>query len=109
MLTRLVAAVNSRDAHRLAALFADGYRSAQPVHPGRDFVGSAQVLENWTSVFAGVPGFVGIGVTVRELLGRPIRPHRGRCQAVQSGRTWSVAMATTLPTRRRYFSSCSPR
>ena len=58
MVTRLVAAMNSRGALRVAALFAEDYRSAQPVHPGRGFGGSAQVLENWTAVFDGVPDFV---------------------------------------------------
>ena len=37
---------------------ADDYASSQPVHPGRAFTGRAQVLENWTSVFEGVPDFV---------------------------------------------------
>lgn len=50
-------AMNAHDAHRFASLFAQDYRSAQPVHPGRGFVGSAQVLENWSSVFEGVPDF----------------------------------------------------
>lgn len=36
---------------------AEDYRSAQPLHPSRGFGGSAQVLENWSSVFAGVPDF----------------------------------------------------
>lgn len=41
----------------MAALFAEDYRSSQPLHPGRDFEGRAQVLVNWTSVFEGVPDF----------------------------------------------------
>jgi ketosteroid isomerase-like protein len=57
MLERLRDAVNGHDAHRVAALFAEDYQSAQPLHPGRGFGGSAQVLENWTSVFDGVPDF----------------------------------------------------
>ena len=35
----------------------ESYRSAQPLHPGREFGGRAQVLENWSSVFEGVPDF----------------------------------------------------
>lgn len=58
MVTRLVTAMNSRDAGRVAALFAEDYQSAQPVHPSRGFGGSAQVLENWTADFEGVPDFV---------------------------------------------------
>lgn len=49
--------MNSHDAERMAALFADDYVSVQPIHPGRDFTGRAQVLANWTSVFEGVPDF----------------------------------------------------
>ncbi len=57
ILSRLGEAFNSHDPRRMAALFAEDYRSSQPVHPGREFVGRAQVLENWTSVFRGVPDF----------------------------------------------------
>ena len=57
MLERLRDAMNGCDAQRLASLFATDYRSVQPLHPGRGFGGSAQVLENWSSVFAGVPDF----------------------------------------------------
>jgi ketosteroid isomerase-like protein len=57
VLERLVEAQNSRDADRFASYFTDDYRSDQPAHPGRSFSGRAQVLENWTSVFAGVPDF----------------------------------------------------
>ena len=56
-LKRLRDAVNAHDAQRLATLFAADYASTQPVHPGRGFGGSAQVLENWSSVFDGVPDF----------------------------------------------------
>jgi len=54
---RLLAALNSHDPQRVANLFAEDYRSAQPVYPGREFEGRAQVLTNWTSVFEGVPDF----------------------------------------------------
>ena len=57
MLERLEAAANAHDAERFAALVAEDYASAQPAHPGRTFTGRAQVLANWTSVFAGVPDF----------------------------------------------------
>ena len=55
MLERLRDAINAHDAGHLACLFAQDYRSAQPVHPSRGFGGSAQVFENWSSVFQGVP------------------------------------------------------
>lgn len=57
MLERLQEASNSHDPRRMAALFAEDYRSAQPLHPGRAFGGRAQVLTNWSSVFEGVPDF----------------------------------------------------
>jgi ketosteroid isomerase-like protein len=57
MMELLRDATNAHDARRLASLFASDYRSAQPVHPRRGFGGSAQVLENWSSVFEGVPDF----------------------------------------------------
>jgi hypothetical protein len=57
ILERLRDAVNVHDAHRLASLFAEDYHSAQPLHPNRGFAGSAQVLENWSTVFEGVPDF----------------------------------------------------
>jgi ketosteroid isomerase-like protein len=59
VLERLTEAQNSHDAERFAGFFTDDYRSEQPVHPGRHFVGNAQVLHNWTAVFAGVPDFHG--------------------------------------------------
>ena len=57
MLERLSDASNAHDPHRLASLVAEDYQSGQPLHPGRDFVGRAQVLQNWLSVFEGVPDF----------------------------------------------------
>ncbi len=50
--------MNAHDPERMAALFAVDYQSRSPVHPGRAFVGRAQVLANWSSVFEGVPDFV---------------------------------------------------
>jgi hypothetical protein len=57
VLERLTEAQNSHDADRFASYFTPDYHSDQPAHPGRTFSGSAQVLENWSSVFAGVPDF----------------------------------------------------
>ncbi|WP_457207047.1 nuclear transport factor 2 family protein [Nocardioides sp. P5_C9_2] len=57
MVRRLQDAMNAHDAGRMSALFAQDYRSDQPVHPGRHFTGSAQVLMNWSAVFEGVPDF----------------------------------------------------
>jgi ketosteroid isomerase-like protein len=53
----LTDAQNSHDADRFASFFSDDYQSDHPAHPDRSFSGRAQVLENWSSVFAGVPDF----------------------------------------------------
>ncbi|MFB7882751.1 nuclear transport factor 2 family protein [Microbacterium sp. NPDC056057] len=57
VLQRLTQAQNDHDAERFASFFALDYRSEQPAHPGREFVGRAQVFSNWTGVFAGIPDF----------------------------------------------------
>ena len=57
ILERLTEAQNYHDAVRFASYFGDDYQSDQPAHPDRTFSGRGQVLENWTSVFAGVPDF----------------------------------------------------
>ncbi len=57
ILERITEAQNDHDAEVFASYFAEDYRSAQPAHPDRAFSGRAQVLENWSSVFEGVPDF----------------------------------------------------
>jgi ketosteroid isomerase-like protein len=52
---RLLIAINAHDAVAVAACVSDDYESAQPAHPARAFRGRAQVFENWSEVFAGVP------------------------------------------------------
>jgi hypothetical protein len=54
---RLRAAINAHDIDAFVACFEDGYESEQPAHPDRAFTGNAQVRENWSAVFAGVPDF----------------------------------------------------
>jgi ketosteroid isomerase-like protein len=54
---RLREVQNAHDAAGFAALVAHDYASVQPAHPGREFTGRAQLQENWTAVFAGVPDF----------------------------------------------------
>ena len=56
---RLTEAQNSHDARRMASYFAEDYRSAQPIHPGRAFTGREQVLANWSAVFEGITDFRG--------------------------------------------------
>lgn len=57
MVERLRDASNAHDAEAVAPLFAEDYRSSQPAHPSRAFVGRSKVLANWSSVFEGVPDF----------------------------------------------------
>jgi ketosteroid isomerase-like protein len=53
----LLAATNAHDLDAAAGFFHEDYRSAQPAHPGRVFVGRAQMRANWEAMFAGVPDF----------------------------------------------------
>ena len=57
VLDRMSVALNAHDLDGFVALFAEEYRSEQPAHPSRSFVGSAKVRDNWGSVFSGVPDF----------------------------------------------------
>ncbi len=57
LLERLSDAHNRHDLDAFVACFDPGYRSEQPVHPGREFSGSEQVRANWAEIFAGVPDF----------------------------------------------------
>lgn len=54
---KLAAALNDHDLEAAAALFHEHYRSEQPAHPGRAFVGRAQMHANWQAMFAGIPDF----------------------------------------------------
>jgi hypothetical protein len=57
VLERLRDAQNAHDLDAFVACFDERYRSEQPVHPDRAFVGRDQVRINWAAVFAGVPDF----------------------------------------------------
>lgn len=57
VIDRLAAAMNAHDLGAAAGFFHHDYRSVQPAHPGRDFVGRAQMRANWEAMFAGVPDF----------------------------------------------------
>ncbi len=54
---RLAALMNEHDLPGAAALMHEDYRSEQPVHPGRTFVGRAQMQANWKAMFDGIPDF----------------------------------------------------
>ncbi|MFF2029882.1 nuclear transport factor 2 family protein [Arthrobacter sp. NPDC058192] len=57
VIQRLLAAMNDQDLESAAALFNQSYRSVQPAHPARAFVGRAQMHANWAAMFAGIPDF----------------------------------------------------
>jgi ketosteroid isomerase-like protein len=52
-----MAALNAHDLEAAAALIHEDYRSEQPAHPGRAFVGRAQMHANWQAMLAGIPDF----------------------------------------------------
>ncbi|MDQ1718178.1 MAG: hypothetical protein QOE89_2131 [Pseudonocardiales bacterium] len=57
VIDRLVVAMNAHDLDAAAGLIHEDYRSEQPAHPGRAFVGRAQMRANWEAMFAGIPDF----------------------------------------------------
>jgi ketosteroid isomerase-like protein len=57
LIDRLVVAMNEHDLDGVAGLIHEDYRSEQPAHPGRAFVGRAQMRANWEAMFAGIPDF----------------------------------------------------
>ena len=57
VIQRLLAAMNDQDLESAAALFHQSYKSVQPAHPARAFVGRAQMHANWAAMFAGIPDF----------------------------------------------------
>jgi hypothetical protein len=52
---RLHQAWNDHDIDAFVACFATDYRSEQPAHPDRAFVGNEPVRANWSGIFADVP------------------------------------------------------
>lgn len=57
VIERLAEAMNQHDLDGAAGLMAQDYRSEQPAHPGRAFVGRAQMHANREAMFAGIPDF----------------------------------------------------
>jgi len=57
LIERLADAMNHHDLDGAAGLMHEDYRSEQPAHPGRAFVGRAQMRANWEAMFAGIPDF----------------------------------------------------
>ena len=57
VLQRLHDAMNRHDIEAFLECFAPDYRSEQPAHPARAFIGTEQVRKNWSALFAGLPNF----------------------------------------------------
>ncbi|MDQ4134024.1 MAG: nuclear transport factor 2 family protein [Actinomycetota bacterium] len=54
---RFVDSANRHDADAVAACVHRDFESIQPIHPVRNFRGSAQLLNNWRTIFRTEPGF----------------------------------------------------
>jgi predicted SnoaL-like aldol condensation-catalyzing enzyme len=52
---RMIQALNRHDLDAMVAYFAPDYRSEQPLHPERNFVGQAGVRNNWSYFFTVIP------------------------------------------------------
>lgn len=52
---RMIEAANLHDLEAMVAFFAPDYRSEQPFHPERNFVGQAGVRKNWSFFFTTIP------------------------------------------------------
>jgi ketosteroid isomerase-like protein len=57
LIEQLAEAMNQHDLDGAVGLVHEDYRSQQPAHPGRAFVGRAQMRANWEAMFAGIPDF----------------------------------------------------
>jgi len=52
---RMIQAANRHDLDAMVACFAPDFRSEQPYHPERNFVGRAGVRKNWSFFFSTIP------------------------------------------------------
>jgi len=52
---RMIQAANRHDLDAMVACFAPDFRSEQPLHPERTFVGQAGVRKNWSFFFSTIP------------------------------------------------------
>lgn len=55
VIERLLEAMNHHDLDAMAECFQEQYRSEQPLHPDRHFIGQEQVRKNWGLMFDEVP------------------------------------------------------
>ncbi len=58
-ISHLVDAINAHDAQRMAAWFTPDYRSEQPTHPNREYVGRDTLASIWGDLFRAVPDLRG--------------------------------------------------
>jgi hypothetical protein len=54
---RMIDAANRHDLDAMVACFAADFRSEQPFHPERNFVGPAGVRKNWSFFFTTIPDY----------------------------------------------------
>src|SRR6478609_9756787 len=54
VVTRLTERTNAHDLEGMVALIHPDYRSEQPLHPARNFVGRAQMKANWAALLGAV-------------------------------------------------------
>ena len=54
-ISELLEAMNAHDAERMAAQFAPDYRSEQPAHPSREYVGRDTMAAIWGDLYRAVP------------------------------------------------------
>ena len=52
---RMIQAANRHDLDAMVACFAPDFRSEQPLHPERNFVGQAGMRKNWSFFFSTIP------------------------------------------------------
>lgn len=52
---RMIQASNRHDLEAMVAFYAPDYRSEQPIHPERNFVGPTGVRNNWNTFFTTIP------------------------------------------------------
>ena len=57
VVSRFLDAANHHDVDALRACVHRDFESIQPIHPGRSFRGSGQLISNWKAIFEAEPGF----------------------------------------------------
>ena len=88
MTERLLDVLNSHDAERMAAMFADDYASSQPLHPNAPSGGAHKFSQNWTAIFEAVPDLVA------DLVSFSITGNTEWSEWYWRGRRWRTARRT---------------